>query len=73
MLIEKHYIENYGLFLRGHTDIITTLSVSCDNKYIVTGSLDCTVRLWDFSEHRQIQESRRSSFSNNYCSDINHQ
>ena len=54
MLIEKHYIENYGLFLRGHTDIITTLSVSCDNKYIVTGSLDCTVRLWDFSEHRQL-------------------
>ncbi|MBA3953832.1 hypothetical protein H0X48_00725 [Candidatus Dependentiae bacterium] len=33
--------------LSGHTDYITSVALSPDSKYALTGSLDKTVRLWD--------------------------
>ncbi|KAH7323323.1 quinon protein alcohol dehydrogenase-like superfamily [Rhizoctonia solani] len=33
--------------LEGHTDAVVSVAISPDNKYIVSGSWDCTVRVWD--------------------------
>jgi WD40 repeat protein/tRNA A-37 threonylcarbamoyl transferase component Bud32 len=37
--------------LSGHTDSITTLDFSADGRWLVSGSLDKTARLWDLSSH----------------------
>jgi WD40 repeat protein len=36
-------------FLSGHTDLITSMAFSPDNKLLLTGSSDKTARLWDLS------------------------
>jgi len=38
--------SNATWFLSGHTDVVLSLAVSADGKYIVSGSKDNTVRLW---------------------------
>jgi WD40 repeat protein len=37
------------LTLRGHTDIVTSVSFSPDGKRIVSGSADKTLKVWDIS------------------------
>ena len=41
------------LFLEGHNDIITSIALTSDNKYIISGGHDCTIRIWNFLEERQ--------------------
>ena len=38
----------HGLYIQGHTSIITSIAISRDSKLIVSGSDDNTVRIWDF-------------------------
>ena len=38
----------HGLYIQGHTSIITSIAISRDSKLIVSGSEDNTVRIWDF-------------------------
>jgi WD40 repeat protein len=36
--------------LKGHTDYVTFIAITSDSKYIVSGSCDKTVRLWNIKE-----------------------
>ncbi len=37
------------MVLRGHEDAVIAVAISPDNRWLVTGSLDNTARLWDLS------------------------
>jgi len=39
----------------GHTGEITSVDVSCDGKYVVSGAEDCSVRLWDYASGKQVK------------------
>ena len=39
--------------MQGHTDSIRTLAVTTDNKYVISGSDDYTIRIWNFFERRE--------------------
>ena len=39
--------------LEGHTDEIYTLVISSDDKYIISGSKDKTIRIWNLLEKSQ--------------------
>ena len=39
--------------LRGHTSSVWTVAVTSDNKYIISGSLDKTISIWNLLEKRQ--------------------
>ena len=43
--IKKQLISNFDLFLEGHKSYITTLAVTSDNKFIISGSKDKTIRV----------------------------
>ena len=49
----KQLIEQYGLFLEGHTNRVTSVAITSDNKFIVSGSADNTVRVWNLQDKRQ--------------------
>ena len=60
----KHILEEeYGLplsatfksgrYLRGHKGIIRALAITSDNKYIISGGADHTVRIWNLEENSQ--------------------
>ena len=51
--VEEYLRCNYGLFIQGHTSIITTVVVSTDSKFIISGSNDHTVRIWNFQSRQQ--------------------
>ena len=47
----KHLLEEgYGLFLEGHTSFVNSVAISSDNKYIVSGGNDKTVRIWSLQD-----------------------
>ena len=48
--MEHMLAKDYCLYLTGHTLAITTVALTCDNKYIVTGSMDRTIRIWNIEE-----------------------
>jgi WD40 repeat protein len=39
--------ETLGAPLRGHTSAVTSVAISVDGKYIVSGSTDLTIRIWN--------------------------
>jgi FOG: WD40 repeat len=45
-------IENKENVLSGHTDAVTSLAVTSDHKFIISGSNDCTIGVWNFFERR---------------------
>ena len=58
-IVSSHYIENTikiwdlakGILLKilyGHTNTITNIALSKGDKYIISGSLDKSVSIWDF-------------------------
>ncbi|MDE0636003.1 MAG: T9SS type A sorting domain-containing protein [Candidatus Poribacteria bacterium] len=40
--------------LKGHTDVVTSIAFSRDNRTLVSGSYDGTVRFWDFTSGSNI-------------------
>ena len=47
--------HNYSLYLQGHTQAVNCISITTDSNYIISGSSDTTVRIWNF--HSRTQES----------------
>jgi WD40 repeat protein len=45
--------EKYGLILQGHTDFVCSVAITSDNKYVVSGSRDKTVRVWNLDKKTQ--------------------
>ena len=39
--------------MKGHTNYVRTVAVTRDNKYIISGSEDKTIRIWNLLEKRQ--------------------
>ena len=42
--------ENYEILLEAHLDTINVLKLTSDSKYIISGSADRTIRIWDFKK-----------------------
>lgn len=42
--------------LEGHSDIVTSVAITPDEKYVVTGSADKTVRLWDATTGKEVRK-----------------
>ena len=55
-LSQKNRSQEVGIIRRysGHTGAISSLSVSFDRKYLLSGSLDGTVRFWDISDMTEV-------------------
>ena len=51
--IVKQLERDYKLFLEGHTSYINSIAITSDNKYIISGSSDKTIRIWNLLEKRQ--------------------
>jgi WD40 repeat protein len=45
-LIDIGRKRNVGI-LKGHTDTVLCLAFSQDGKTLATGSMDCTIKMWD--------------------------
>jgi WD domain, G-beta repeat. len=43
--IKKQLESNFNLLLEGHTSSVLTVAVTSDNKYIVSGSSDNSIRI----------------------------
>ena len=43
--IQKQVQTNFNLFLQGHLHVINSVAVTSDNKYIISGSADKTIRI----------------------------
>ena len=52
-IIIKELERDYKVFLEGHKSNIRALAITSDNKYIVSGSADMTIRIWNLLENRQ--------------------
>ena len=46
-------IKKQESLLQGHSEHVTALAVTSDNKYVVSGSADKTIRIWNLSEKKQ--------------------
>jgi WD40 repeat protein len=53
-------IKQLAIF-EGHTHPVHSLALSGDNKLLISGGADCTIRIWDLSRKRQIQELRHKN------------
>ena len=42
--------------LVGHTDVVTSVAITPDTKFVVTGSADRTVRIWDTLSGKEIRQ-----------------
>ena len=45
-LLRRALAEDYSI-LKGHTNSITSVSFSNDGEFIISGSSDCSIRVWD--------------------------
>ena len=50
----KRLAAEHQIFIQGHTASITSIAATKDSEYIVTGSRDGTVRLWNLAQQSQI-------------------
>ena len=51
--IQKQLKSNFSLYLEGHLKTVKSVAVTADNKYIVSGSEDKTIRIWNLLKSRQ--------------------
>ena len=63
--IVKKLERDYKLFLEGHTSSIASIASTSDSKYIISGSSDKTIRIWNLLEKRQetVLEGHTSSIT----------
>ena len=52
-VIVKELEREYKLFLEGHINTVQSVAITSDNKYIISGSSDKTIRIWNLLEKRQ--------------------
>ena len=45
--------SNFSLFIEGHIDRVSCVAVTKDNKYIISGSEDKTIRIWNILQKTQ--------------------
>ena len=45
--------EGYGLFLEAHTELVSSVAITSDSKYIVSCGNDMTVRIWNLQDKTQ--------------------
>ena len=50
---KKKLEEDYGLIIEGHTGWVASVAITHDNKYVVSGGGDNTVRVWNLEYKRQ--------------------
>jgi WD domain, G-beta repeat. len=43
--MKKELKSDFNLLLEAHTDLVCCVIVTCDNKYIISGSKDKTIRI----------------------------
>jgi WD40 repeat protein len=67
------YGKQIGSSLTGHRDSVRSLKVSLDGKFIVSGSEDGTVRLWNLGELKDWVEICCNRIINNPDSEQEHQ
>ena len=51
--IVKELKRDYKLFIEGHKSSVRAIAITSDNKYIISGSYDWTIRIWNLLEKRQ--------------------
>lgn len=51
---EKPIREKKTLTLKGHRDKVTAVALTPDCQYAISGSADCTVRVWDLTKKKEI-------------------
>ena len=44
-VIVKELERDYKLYLEGHHSVIASIKITSDNKYIISGGYDCTIRI----------------------------
>jgi WD40 repeat protein/uncharacterized caspase-like protein len=49
--------------LSGHTDVVKTVAITSDARYIVSGSDDKTVKIWDIRSGRQVRSFKVEPFA----------
>lgn len=57
--------------LRGHSDWVTSVSISADSRYVLSGSCDKTVRLWELSTGKQVKRYDESGWSGGVSANVN--
>ena len=50
--------ENSLRVFRGHRNAIWSIAISLDGKHVVTGSHDCTVKIWSFGNGKERRTLR---------------
>ena len=51
--IKQALAQEFNLILEGHTESVDCIAVTSDSKYIISGSSDNTLRIWNFKDRRQ--------------------
>ena len=45
--------ESYDLLIEGHASYVRSIAITHNNKYIISGGEDKTIRIWNFQKKRQ--------------------
>ena len=51
---QAHDIDTPMAILTGHSYTVRSIAFTCDGRNLVSGSEDCSIRLWDMSTHKQL-------------------
>ena len=53
--IIQEIINKYNVHIEGHVDTVSIITISNNREFIISGSLDCTVRIWNIAMKTQIK------------------